>query len=134
MLNALQLPVEPDELLAAHARTLDEAWRHITAQVGTDSRSPSTTRAGCMPQASKPFLTRRSLTALRQRCEAMLPRVDIGELVLEAGRVRHPRFVEAFTALSSGETRLDDFHPSVAAALTLPLPPTLTTPRSCRPG
>jgi TnpA family transposase len=58
-----------------------------------------------------------SLTNLRRRCEAMLPQVDIGELILEVMSWQ-PRFIEAFTAASSGATRLADLHVTIAAALT----------------
>jgi TnpA family transposase len=46
----------------------------------------------------------------------MLPRVDIGEVILEVISW-HPRFVEAFTAASGGETRLADLDVTIAAAL-----------------
>jgi hypothetical protein len=39
----------------------------------------------------------------------MLPRVDMGELILEVMSWQ-PRFVQAFTAVSGGRTRLDDLH------------------------
>lgn len=47
----------------------------------------------------------------------MLPQVDIGELILEVMSWQ-PRFIEAFTAASSGATRLADLHVTIAAALT----------------
>ncbi len=47
----------------------------------------------------------------------MLPKVDIGELLLEVMSWQ-PRFVEAFTAASGGESRLGDLQVTIAAALT----------------
>jgi len=47
----------------------------------------------------------------------MLPEVDIGELVLEV-MTWEPQFLEAFTAVSGGQSRLADLHVSVAAGLT----------------
>ena len=47
----------------------------------------------------------------------MLPRVDIGEVVLEVMSWQ-PGFLAAFTAASGGQTRLDDLGVSVAAAVT----------------
>ncbi len=47
----------------------------------------------------------------------MVPRVDIGEVILEV-MSWHPRFVEAFTAASGGESRLIDLNVTIAAALT----------------
>ena len=34
VLNALQLPTEPTELLDGHTRALDDAWRHVASRVG----------------------------------------------------------------------------------------------------
>jgi Tn3 transposase DDE domain len=58
-----------------------------------------------------------SLTDLRKRCEAMMPQVDVGELILEV-MTWQPDFLKAFTAASGGQTRLDDLHVTIAAALT----------------
>src|SRR5450759_3918147 len=44
-------------------------------------------------------------------------RVDVGELILEVMSWQ-PGFVEAFTAVSGGQTRLGDLHVTIAAALT----------------
>jgi TnpA family transposase len=117
VLNALQLPIEPEDLLAGHARALDEAWRHVAGQVGaTDGLTVDAEgrlHAGSLDAIPDPP----SLTALRQRCEAMLPQVDTGELVLEVMSWQ-PRFVEAFSAASGGGSRLGDLHLTIAAALT----------------
>ena len=58
-----------------------------------------------------------SLTDLRKRREAMMPQVDVGELILEV-MPWQPDFLKAFTAASGGQTRLDDLHVTIAAALT----------------
>ncbi|HYR63479.1 MAG TPA: transposase, partial [Actinomycetota bacterium] len=58
-----------------------------------------------------------SLVDLRDRTEAMMPSVDIGELILEVMSWQ-PRFLQAFTAVSGGESRLEDLHISIAAVLT----------------
>lgn len=47
----------------------------------------------------------------------MLPRVDLPEVILEV-MAWVPEFTAAFTAVSGGQTRLDDLHVSVAACLT----------------
>lgn len=47
----------------------------------------------------------------------MLPRVDIGEVILEV-MTSHPGFVEGFTAVSGGKTRLEGIGVTIAAALT----------------
>ena len=58
-----------------------------------------------------------SLAGLRKRVAAMLPRVDIGEQILEVmGWV--PQFLESLTALSGGAARMADLNVTVAACLT----------------
>src|SRR5260370_37788037 len=58
-----------------------------------------------------------SLVDLRKRVAAMLPRVDIGEQILEVmGWV--PEFLESLTALSGRAARMADLNVTVAACLT----------------
>ena len=58
-----------------------------------------------------------SLIDLRRRLEAMLPRVDLPELILEV-MCWLPAFAEAFTGVSGGQTRMHDLDVTIAAALT----------------
>ncbi len=58
-----------------------------------------------------------ALTGLRKRLEAMLPRIDLPEVILEV-MAWHPAFTRAFTAVSGGEPRLAGLHVSIAAVLT----------------
>ena len=58
-----------------------------------------------------------SLVDLRKRVAAMLPRVDLPEVILEV-MAWVPAFTAAFTSVSGGRTRLEDPHVSVAACLT----------------
>jgi hypothetical protein len=61
-----------------------------------------------------------SLVDLRTRPVAMMPRVDLPEIILEVMSWQ-PRltdaFTDAFTAVSGGESRPSDLHESVAAVL-----------------
>jgi hypothetical protein len=57
-----------------------------------------------------------SLVDLRTRPVAMMPRVDLPEIILEVMSWQ-PRLTDAFTAVSGGESRLSDLHVSVAAVL-----------------
>jgi len=57
-----------------------------------------------------------SLVDLRKRVSAMLPRVDLTEVVLEVMSWQ-PGFVAAFTAASGGRARLADLHVTIAACL-----------------
>ena len=58
-----------------------------------------------------------SLVDLRKRVAAMLPRVDLPEVILEV-MAWIPAFTSAFTSVSGGRSRLEDLHVSVAACLT----------------
>ena len=117
VLNALQLPVEPDALLADDAATLDETWRQVGATLASDVGVSVDVEGRLHTAAIDAIPDPPSLGELRRRCEAMLPRVDVGELILEVMSWQ-PGFVQAFTAASGGETRLADLHVSIAAALT----------------
>jgi Tn3 transposase DDE domain len=57
-----------------------------------------------------------SLIDLRRRVEAMLPEVDLPELVMEV-MSWHPGFVESFTHVSGKSARVADLGLSVAAVL-----------------
>ena len=94
VLNALQLPAEPEELLADHARDLDAAWRHVATQLGATGEVSIDAEGRLHAARIDAIADPPSLTALRQRCEAMLPQVDVGELILEV-MSWEPGFVEA---------------------------------------
>jgi TnpA family transposase len=116
-LNALQLPTEPDAMLTEEARALDEAWRQAAASLGSGGDLSVDADGRLHARAVDAIADPPSLTDLRRRCEAMLPHVDVGELILEV-MSWEPAFVEAFTAASGGEARLSDLHVTIAAALT----------------
>jgi hypothetical protein len=58
-----------------------------------------------------------SLLDLRRRCEAMLPRVDIGELILEV-MGWHPELTAAYTHIAGGGARMADLPITLSAVLT----------------
>ncbi len=116
-LAALQLPDDPDGLLAAHTEQLDAAWR---ATAGGMLANPEITvdAQGRLHLGKDAALDEpASLVDLRTRVEAMLPQVDLPELILEV-MTWHPAFAEAFTAVSGATTQLADLPTSVAALLT----------------
>ncbi len=115
-LNALGLPPEPSVMLADHAEALDTAYREVAARL--DGDTPATVaddgklHAATLTAVPDPP----SLTDLRRRVEAMLPRIDLPELVLEV-MSWHPGFTEAFTHASGNAARVADLGLSVAAVL-----------------
>ena len=116
VLNALQLPEDPDGLLAKCAAGLDEQLRDVAgrlepgvdAAIDTDGRLHAAKLAGLTDPPS--------LTRLRAQVDSLLPMVDIGELVLEV-MSWVPGFLAAFKPLSGGVVRMDDLQLSVVAAL-----------------
>lgn len=106
-LNALSLPEDPGELHLEHSAALDGAWRGMAqsltggtvASVGSDGRLHAE-KIDAIPDPP-------SLVDLRRRLEAMLPRVDLPELILEVmGWL--PAFAGAFTGISGGQSRMND--------------------------
>jgi TnpA family transposase len=105
-----------DGLLAGHAQTLDATYREVAGRlvVNTEVR---------VDDAGKIHLTGvkavdepPSLVDLRHRTTAMLPRVDLPEVILEV-MAWVPELAEAFTAVSGGRSRLEDLPTSLAACL-----------------
>jgi Tn3 transposase DDE domain len=112
-LTELGLPETPDALLASHARRLDATYRKAAGRlvVNTDVRVDADGKLHVAYIEAVPDPD--SLTDLRNWQQAMLPKVDLPELILEV-MVWHPAFIDAFTAVSGGESRLADLNVSVA--------------------
>jgi Domain of unknown function (DUF4158)/Tn3 transposase DDE domain len=118
VLADLQLGEDPGGLLAEQSRALDAALRDVAAQVSAGSIEAT---VDDQARLHLPHLSAipdpPSLVDLRRRVAAMLPRVDLPEVILEVmGWV--PEFTAAFAPVSGGRSRLDDLHVSVAACLT----------------
>ena len=94
------------------------ALRDVGAQVSAGTTDATVDDHGRLHVAAlKAIPEPPSLVDLRKRIAAMLPRVDLPEVILEVmGWV--PEFTAAFTSVSGGQTRLEDLHVSIAACLT----------------
>ncbi|MER5322936.1 Tn3 family transposase [Streptosporangium roseum] len=117
VLTDLGLPEDPAGLLAELAERLDRAYRVVRAGLATNT-SVTIDDDGKIHVASvKAIDEPPSLIDLRKRVEAMMPRVDISEAVVEVlGWC--PKFMEAFTSIAGTGPHLDDLDISVAACLT----------------
>lgn len=116
VVTTLGLPANPDELLVGHARTLDAAYREVGGAllVNTEVRVDDAGKihlTGVKAVEEPP-----SLVDLRRRTTAMLPRVDLPEVVLEV-MSWVPELATAFTAVAGGRSRLEDLPTSIAACL-----------------
>lgn len=115
-MNALGLPAAAVGMLDEHATALDAAYRDVASRL--DAGTPATVdddgklHVAALTAVPDPP----SLVDLRRRIEAMLPRVDLPELVLEV-MSWHPGFTESFTHTSGNDARVADLGLSVAAVL-----------------
>ena len=115
-MNALSLPTEPTALLADHATALDTAYREVAARLGGDGPASVDEDGKLHLAALKAVPDPPSLVDLRRRVEAMLPEIDLPELVLEV-MSWVPGFTEAFTHASGNDARVADLGLSVAGVL-----------------
>jgi Tn3 transposase DDE domain len=116
VLTALGLPDDPEELLAGHARVLDDAYRQVADGLDSSTQASVDEHGKLHLSALDAIDEPPTLIELRGRIRAMLPGVGLPELILEVMSWQ-PGFVGAFTAVSGGRTRLSDLHVTIAACL-----------------
>ncbi len=116
VLTTLSLPDGPDALLAEHARALDAAYREVGGRLAANTEVTIGDDGKIHLTGLKAIEEPPSLVDLRARATAMLPRVELPEVILEVMSWA-PELAEAFTAVSGGRTRLDDLPTSLAACL-----------------
>nr|WP_258539662.1 Tn3 family transposase [Streptomyces ipomoeae] len=115
VLASLNLPGEPGEHLAARATLLHGTYREVAARVPANSQIVFDDDGRLHFAALEPEPEPASLIGLRKAVEAMLPRVDLPELLLEV--FSRTGAGQAFTSITGGEARLRDLHVTVAALL-----------------
>ena len=116
VLTTLGLPDDPGALLSAHIRTLDAAYRETGGRLKADDAVGIDDDGKIHLTGVKAVEEAPSLVDLRKRTAAMLPRVDLPEVILEV-MSWEPGIPAAFTAVSGGRTRLEDLDTSIAACL-----------------
>lgn len=115
-LNALELPEDPAERLAQLAGDLDAGLHDVAGRLDSDVRATIDEQGRLHAAALDALDEPASLVDLRKLTQAMMPWVDIEELVLEVMSWL-PELVEAFTPVSGGERRLVDLNVTLAAVL-----------------
>ena len=101
VLTTLGLPEDPGALLASHVTALDEALRYVGGRLAANADVRVDDAGRIHVTSDKAIAEPPSLVELRRRVAAMLPRVDIGEQILEVmGWV--PQFLESLTACRAG--------------------------------
>ena len=103
VLTALSLPAAPDDLLAGHARTLDGAYRAVGARLQANTAVSLDSEGQLHIERLEALDEPASLIELRRDINALLPRVDLPEVILEV-MSWEPGFVAAFVA-ASGDRR-----------------------------
>ena len=116
VLTTLGLPGDPDALLAGHARALDAAYREVGGRLAVNTEVTIGDDGKIHLTGVKAIEEPPSLADLRARTTAMLPRVDLPEVILEVMSWA-PELAAAFTPVSGGRSRLDDLPASIAACL-----------------
>lgn len=114
-LASLGLPENPDGHLDELATTLDRSYRAVAERLPANT-AVSFDAAGELHLAPLTAVPEpASLVELRRMVTAMLPRVDLPEVLLEAAS--WTGFLGAFTHVSGSSARLEDLGVSVAAVL-----------------
>ena len=117
VLTDLGLPEDPDELLARHAVTLHETYTTVSRRLAVNTAVTVDEQGRVHVASVKAIEEPPSLVALRKRVEAMMPRVDISEAILEVlGWC--PEFITSLASISGTEAHLADLDITVAACLT----------------
>ncbi|WP_431914618.1 Tn3 family transposase [Nonomuraea jabiensis] len=118
VLTALGPPEDPDALLADHTCALDAAYQDVGSRLDVNTEVRIDDAGKIHLTGVKAIEEPPSLVDLRKRTTAMLPRVDLPEVILEV-MSWEPQLVEAFTAASGGRSRLEDLPTSIAACLAV---------------
>ena len=116
LLDSMQLPEHPGELLAGWSAELGATWQYMAGRaqagdinVGKDGRL----HAAALEAIAEPA----SLKDLRNTARTMMPKTDIGDVVQEV-MSWHPEFIASYTHISRGGPISADMATSLAAVLT----------------
>ncbi|MFF8653793.1 Tn3 family transposase [Streptomyces huasconensis] len=115
VLASLNLPGEAGAHLAARAALLDGTYREVAARVPDNAQIVFDDNGRLHFAALEPESEPASLLELRAAVNAMLPRVDLPEVLLEV--MSWTGADQAFISVTGGEARLRDLHITIAGLL-----------------
>ncbi len=115
VLASLNLPGEAGAHLAARAALLDGTYREVAARVPDNAQIVFDDDGRLHFAALEPEPEPASLLNLRAAVNAMLPRVDLPEALLEV--MSWTGADQAFTSVTGGEARLKDLHVTIGGLL-----------------
>ncbi|MFD8888873.1 Tn3 family transposase, partial [Streptomyces erythrochromogenes] len=107
------LPAAADEHLAARAALLDGIYREVAVRLPDNAQIVFDDDGRLHFAALEPEPEPASLLDLRAAVNAMLPRVDLPEVLLEV--FSWTGADQAFTSVTGGDARLKDLHVTIAA-------------------
>lgn len=116
--RSLGHPILPDEAIASLTKQLDATYKQVAARfecnqsvrVDYSGKHPALTITN-LDKLEEPV----SLTNLSAQVAALLPKIDLTELVLEIHA--HTNFADEFTHVSESNARVDDLPVSLCAVL-----------------
>jgi TnpA family transposase len=123
VLNGLGLEAPIEEHLTQRVQVLDAAWRQMSERL--EEAGDEAKISIVVPDKGRPKLNIERLGALgesdmlrwlRATTAAMLPRIDLPDLLFEVHS--WTGFLDAFVHVGDGDTRMDDVHTSLVALLT----------------
>jgi hypothetical protein len=115
VLASLRLPEQPAAYLARQAEALDAAYREVAGRLPANTSASMGADGRLHLAALEPVPEPDSLVALREAVEAMMPRVDLPEVLLEV--FSWTGADAAFTSITGEAARLADLPISIAALL-----------------
>jgi Tn3 transposase DDE domain len=115
VLEALDLPAEPDPHLQALSITLDDAYRQVAAELAEGNGQAVIENGRIRLERLGPAPETPGLAHERGEMTRMMPRVDLPEVLLEI--FARTGVVDCFTHLSGATTRMDELEVSLCAVL-----------------
>ena len=116
--RSLGHPILPDEAIASLTKQLDATYKQVAARFEIN-QSVRLDHTGKQPALTITNLDKfeepASLTNLSSQVAALLPKIDLTELVLEIHA--HTKFADEFTHVSESNARVDDLPVSLCAVL-----------------
>ena len=116
--RSLGHPAQPHEAIASLTQQLDATYQQVAANFA-DNSAVEVDRSGKSPSLTISNLDKLdeppSLTRLSGQVTALLPKVDLTELILEIHA--HTGFADEFTHVSEANARADDLSVSICAVL-----------------
>jgi Tn3 transposase DDE domain len=132
VLKALDLPAQPEAHLQALAVTLDDAYRQVASDIFTANGRAVIEDGKIRLDRLGPAPDPPGLEKERQALQAVMPRADIPDVLLEI--FARTGAVDCFTHISGAMSRMDDLEVSVCAVLLAEAANIGLTPVSTRPS